>query len=113
MSLNQSEQMVFDYIQRHPEERHYWSEKVRNTYAGFPDIHAVATTLDAELWRYFVERSGVASPFRETAQRQGLRRTSMRNLAELLIRLWTVPRKKPAAPPAADADQAPQAPRRF
>ncbi len=94
MSLNQREQMVFDYVQSHPEERQYWSEKVRITCAGFTDGYAAATTLENELWRYLVERSAVASPFREVAQREGLRRTSMKNLAEYLIRLWCPSKKK-------------------
>ncbi len=96
MSLNPSEQMVFDYVQSHPEERHYWSEKVRTTSAGFTDGYAAAAALENELWRYLVERSAVASPFREVAQREGLRRTSMKNLAEHLIRLWAPPKKKSA-----------------
>lgn len=94
MSLNAAEQMVFDYIQSHPEERHYWTEKVRATLRREDDEHVAALRLDGELWRYFEERSAVASPFREVAQRQGVRRTSMRNLAEYLLRLWTPPRPK-------------------
>jgi hypothetical protein len=101
MSLNPSEQMVFDYIQRHPEERQYWSEKVRKTCAGFTDGYAAASALEADLWRYFEERSSVVSPFREVAQHQGVRRTSMKNLAEHLIRLWTPPKKKQASPSSA------------
>jgi hypothetical protein len=100
MSLNASEQLVFDYLQTHPEERQFWVAKVQNTSrAALSDIAAVAA-LEPELWRYFEERSQVASPFRELAQRQGVRRTSMKNLAEYLLRLWVAPRPrpKPAAP---------------
>lgn len=61
---------------------------------GAADNHAAAERLQQELWAYYVERSAVAAPFREIAQREGLQRTSMRNLAEYLIRLWTVPRPK-------------------
>src|SRR5687768_5260393 len=82
MSLNASEQMVFDYVQRHPDERHYWVQKVQKTCADAVDDYAAALALEPELWRYFEERSSVASPFKEAAARQGLRRTSMRNLAE-------------------------------
>ena len=95
MSLNASEQMIFDYVQRHPDERHYWVEKVQKTSARSVDDYEAARLLETDLWRYFEERSGVASPFKEVAARQGLRRTSMRNLAELLVRLWTQPRRKP------------------
>jgi hypothetical protein len=101
MSLNASEQMIFDYVQRHPDERHYWVQKVQKTCAQALDDYAAARSLEPELWRYFEERSSVASPFKEAAARQGLRKTSMRNLAEHLVRLWTVPRpKKPTASPS-------------
>lgn len=98
MSLNRSEQMVFDYIQTHPDEGQYWVEKVRKTSVQSGDLHAAATTLENELWRYFEERSAVASPFREEARQHGVRRTSMRNLAEHLLRLWAPPRRKQPAP---------------
>lgn len=102
MSLNPSEQMVFDYVQSHPEERQYWIEKVRKTCRQSADDHGAVLVLEPELWRYFEERSAVASPFREVAQRQGVRRTSMKNLAEHWVRLWTPPRaKKSARPPEA------------
>ena len=97
MSLNASEQMIFDYVQRHPDERHYWVEKVQKTSARSIDDYEAARLLEADLWRYFEERSAVASPFKEVAAREGVRRTSMRNLAELLVRLWTQPRRKPSA----------------
>ena len=98
MSLNSSEQMVFDYVQRHPDERHYWVEKVQKTCAQAIDHFDAARTLEVDLWRYFEERSGVVSPFRDVARREGLRRTSMRNLAEHLVRVWAPPKpKKPVA----------------
>jgi|SRR6185503_5853460 len=98
MSLNQNEQMVFDYIQTHPEERHYWTDKVRKTSDGSSGEHVAATRLEAELWCYFEERSAVASPFRELARQQGVHRTSMKNLAEHLLRLWVPPRRKNSPP---------------
>lgn len=99
MSLNPNEQLVFDYVQRHPEERQYWVEKVQKTSrATGSDAEAVAI-LEPALWDYFRERSAVAPPFRDVARRQGVHRTSMKNLAEHLLRLWTEPRpkKRPAA----------------
>jgi hypothetical protein len=103
MSLNASEQMIFDYVQSHPDERHYWVEKVQKTSAGSVDDHEAARSLAIDLWRYFEERSAVASPFKEFAARDGLRRTSMKNLAEYLVRLWAKPRpKKTAVPPLND-----------
>jgi hypothetical protein len=94
MSLNASEQMIFDYVQRHPDERHYWVEKVQKTSARSADDYEAARALEVDLWRYFEERSAVASPFKEVTAREGLRRTSMRNLAEHLVRLWAQPRPK-------------------
>lgn len=94
MSLNRSEQRVFDYLQGHPEERQFWIGKVQTVCRTLSDEHAAAVRLDRDLWRYYEERSAVASPFKEAARHEGLKRMSMRNLAELLIRLWTEPRPK-------------------
>jgi hypothetical protein len=98
MSLNRSEQRIFDYLQSHPDERHFWTYKVQTVCRALPtDAEAVAR-LESELWRYYEERSAVASPFREAARLEGLKRTSMKNLAELLKRLWVEPRPKKPAP---------------
>lgn len=95
MSLNRSEQMVLDYLQSHSEERHYWLEKVRRTSASSADEHEAASILEREFWNYFEERSTVAEPFKGVAHREGIRRTSMRNLAEYVLRLWAPrPKKK-------------------
>ncbi|MEY4941592.1 MAG: hypothetical protein RIQ93_3327, partial [Verrucomicrobiota bacterium] len=98
MSLNRCEQRIYDYLRSHPDERQYWLSKVQTVCRRAQDDHAAANELDAELWRYYVERSAVASPFKEASRAEGTRRTSMRNLAELMVRLWTEPRpkKKPA-----------------
>jgi hypothetical protein len=95
--------MIYDYLQGHPEERHFWQEKVRSAAKNSADDHAAADRLQGDLWAYYVERSAVAEPFKDTVRREGLQRTSMRNLAEYLIRLWTVPRAKPKR-----ADEAPR-----
>lgn len=100
MSLNRCEQRLFDYINSHPEERHYWFSKVQTVCRSERDDHAAAAHLDTELWRYYEERSAVAVPFKEAARLEGLRRTSLKNLAELLIRLWTEPRPKKSTPSA-------------
>lgn len=103
MSLNRSEQRVFDYLQGHPEERQYWIGKVQSVCRSHQDDFAAVARLAADLWRYYEERSAVASPFREAARSEGLKRTSMKNLAELLVRLWVEPRpKKPVEPAAGD-----------
>jgi hypothetical protein len=95
MSLNRAEQMVFDYLQQQSDEKRHWQHKVSGISARARDPHGAALELEGELWRYFEERSGVASPFRETAQREGLRRTSLRNLAEYLLRLWAPVKTRP------------------
>ncbi len=98
MSLNRSEQRVFDYLQGHAEERHYWLGKVQTIAADSADPHAAAHRLEGELWRYYQERSAVVPVFKDAARHEGLQRTSMKNLAEHLLRLWVAPRpKKPAA----------------
>ena len=93
MSLNRCEQRIFDYLQSHADERHFWIGKVQTVCRSL-DEHAAVARLDAELWRYYEERSAVAAPFKEAVRHEGLRRTSMKNLAELLVRLWTEPRAK-------------------
>jgi len=95
VSLNRCEQRIFDYLQAQPEEKRHWQRKVRAAAGPGQDEALAAAGLDGELWRYYVERSAVAAPFREAARLEGLQRTSMRNLAELLIRLWTEPRPPP------------------
>jgi hypothetical protein len=101
MSLNRNEQMVYDYLHSQPDERRHWETVIKREAGRAGDPHAAAFTIEGELWRYYVERSGVAEPFRSQARREGLARTSMRNLAELLIRLWAPPpAKKPQADPA-------------
>jgi hypothetical protein len=102
MSLNRSEQRVFDYLQGHPEERQFWVGKVQSVCRSLRDDHAASLRLEAELWRYYEERSAVAQPFKEAVRHEGLKRTSMRNLAELLIRLWTEPRPKKKTVPLAE-----------
>ncbi|HEY5080173.1 MAG TPA: hypothetical protein VII43_10005 [Opitutaceae bacterium] len=103
MSLNRSEQGLFDYINRHPEERQYIQDKVRAISAASASAEAAVGRIDSELWRYFEERSSVVPEFREAARVYGLRRTSMKNLAEYLVRIWTEPRPK-RSPPAEDRE---------
>lgn len=102
MSLNRNEQMTYDYLHAQVDEKRHWQETVRREFARAEgDAHAAAAVLERELWRYYVERAEVTEPFRGEARRAGLARTSMRNLAELLLRLWApVPSKssKPAQP---------------
>jgi hypothetical protein len=86
-----------DYVEKHPEERHYWMHKVRSNAALCTNDQEAAAALEADLWRYYVERSQVVSVFVEAAAREGLKRTSMRNLAEYWLRVWAPPRTKKAS----------------
>ena len=96
MSLNRSEQRVFDYLQSQVDERHFWTAKVQKTSRDCGDNFVEAVRLlENDLWSYYLERSAVVRPFREAARTEGLQRTSMKNLAELLLRLWVEPRPKP------------------
>jgi hypothetical protein len=91
MSLNRCEQRIFDYLRTHAEEEGFWKDKVRAAAARTGPGPEAAARLELELWRYYEERSAVAAPFREAVRTEGLRRTSLRNLADLLLRLWTEP----------------------
>lgn len=98
MSLNRCEQRIYDYWQGHPTERQFWQEKVREVAKATGDDFVAAARLDLELWRYYQERSAVAAPFKEAVRHEGLQKTSMKNLAELVLRLWVEPRPKKKRP---------------
>lgn len=92
VSLNRSEQRLFDYIDANRDERHFWEQKVRRIEADLKDHVRVCQALELEIWRYYVERSGVVPVLREVAAREGLKRTSMRNLADYMLLIWGVPK---------------------
>jgi hypothetical protein len=96
MSLNRCEQTVYDYLRSRPDERHYLEHKVQTIVTGSSEISNAVARIDSELWRYYEERSTVVPAFREALGPGVPRKTSMKNLAELLIRLWTEP--KPTKP---------------
>jgi len=85
---------MFDYLESNRDERQYWRQKVQSIVAGSESEPAGLCRLEGELWRYYAERSAVTSPFKEAARHEGLHRTSMRTLAELLARLWIEPRAR-------------------
>ena len=68
----------FDRLQ----ERAFWQHKIR---AEATNSTAAIARLEGDLWRYYEERSSVAAPFKEAVRHEGLHRTSMRNLVELLL----------------------------
>jgi hypothetical protein len=92
MSLNKYEQRLLDYLGQNPEELRHWqarvAEVVRGGDAGDPGRSA--RTLERELWDYFVERSAHVGRLREL-HAGGLRRVSLQNLSEHLLRLFGPP----------------------
>jgi hypothetical protein len=96
MSLNRCEQTLFDYVRVHPEERQYLQDKVRALVSASPEVSNAVARIDSELWRYYEERSAVIPAFNGLLGAAGPRRTSMKNLAELLVRLWTEPKPRTA-----------------
>jgi hypothetical protein len=102
MSLNRYEQTLYDYVKGHADERQHWQHKVRAILADSAEIPGAVARIDSELWRYYEERSSVVPAFGGTERAAGLRRTSMKNLAELLIRLWTEPKPRKPVQPGSD-----------
>jgi hypothetical protein len=96
MSLNRCEQTIFDYLKTHPHERQYLQDKVQMIVSRSAEIPNAVTRIDSELWRYYEERSSVVPAFNEALGPGNPRKTSMKNLAELFVRMWTEP--KPAKP---------------
>ena len=92
MSLNRCEQTVFDYLKGRPDERHYLEYKVQAIVTGSSGISNAVARIDSELWRYYEERSAVVPAFSQALGPGAPRKTSMKNLAELLVRLWTEPK---------------------
>jgi hypothetical protein len=100
MSLNRYEQALFDYWDKQPDERRHWQAKVVGTARLSAAPGEAARTLERELWEHFTERCPHVPALRELSA-GGLRRVSLLNLAEHLLRLWGPPPKpkKPASPP--------------
>jgi len=100
MSLNRYEQSIFDYWEHQPDERRHWQAKAveATCVSGAPGD--AARGLERELWDYFVERSQHVARLREL-NAGGVRRVSLLNLAEHLIRLWGPP-PKPKKPASAE-----------
>jgi hypothetical protein len=94
MSLNRSEQALFDYIKGHPDERQYFQDKVHALVRANDEAPVAVARIDSELWRYYEERSSVVPAFKEAARMYGPKRISMKNLAELLVRLWVEPKPR-------------------
>jgi hypothetical protein len=89
MALNQTEERLYDYVRKNPEERHFWEHKIRTVAAAHTDDLAAAAEIDMLLRAYAVERVQVVKQLSDMPA--GM---SMRGLAEYLIRVWTIPRPK-------------------
>lgn len=88
VSLNRSEQQLFEYIEANREERQFWEYKVRGFVAQSAVRSDAARLIEGELWRYYKERAGVVPKFKQLAESEGPCRMSLLNLAEHLLRLW-------------------------
>ena len=99
MSLNKYEQALFDYIDRNPEERRHWHGKLQEATRLSGDLGGLARELEREMWEYYRERSQQVPVLRDLNS-GGLKRVSLLNLTEYLLRLWgPPPRPKKSAPP--------------
>lgn len=92
MSLNRCEQALFAYWEMQPDERRHWQAKVIEAAHTTGHPGEIARTLERELWEHLVERSAHVPILRERGE-GGLRRVSLLNLAEHIIRLWGPPPK--------------------
>ncbi|MBI3884951.1 MAG: hypothetical protein HY302_04385 [Opitutae bacterium] len=92
MSLNRYEQTVFDYLGSHPDELRHWRMKVAEAAAQPREAGELSRSLERELWLYFEERAQHTPVFRQLTA-GGVRRVSLLNLAEHLLRLWGPPPK--------------------
>ncbi len=90
MSLNRYEQTLFDYLGREPDERRHWQGKVTELTRTPADPAGMARSLERELWDYLVERCQQVPALRDL-QTGGVRRISLLNLAEHLLRIWGPP----------------------
>jgi hypothetical protein len=98
MSLNRCEHTLYDYIKGHRDEGQYLQEKVHKLIASSDDIPAAVMRINLELWRYYQERASVVPALAAAWGTGGLGRSSMKNLAELLVRLWAEPKPRKPAP---------------
>ncbi len=99
MSLNRYEQTMFNYWQKQPDELNHWKSKVVQAAKTTGAPGEVARVLERELWDYFAERSQHVPVFRELSP-GGVRRVSLLNLAEYVLRLWGPLPKNRKPPPA-------------
>jgi len=90
MSLNRYEQTLFDYLGREPDERRHWQGKITEMTRSPGDPTMRSRSLERELWDYLTERSQQVPVLRDL-HAGAVRRISLLNLAEHLLRIWGPP----------------------
>ena len=99
MSLNKYEQTLGDYIDRQVDERRHWHGTIQKATRISSDFGALARELEREMWEYYRERSQQVPVLRDL-NTGGLKRVSLLNLTEYLLRVWgPPPRPKKRVPP--------------
>jgi len=88
---------MFNYWQNQPDELSHWKAKVVQATKVVAAPGEVARALERELWEYFTERSQHVPVFRDLSP-GGVRRVSLLNLAEYVLRLWGPPPKNRKPP---------------
>jgi len=78
---------MFNYWQAQPDELNHWKTKVEAVTKASLGPGEVARSLERDLWDYFVERSQHVAVFRDL-NAGSVRRVSLLNLAEYVLRLW-------------------------
>lgn len=86
VSLNRFEQALYDYLRQHPEEQRHWESKV----VVVSRLGSSAPSRLAEdLSAYIQERGNHVEPFRRWLKSGRIPPSSLLNLAEYLLRMWT------------------------
>ena len=96
MSLNRYEQLLYNYLESHDDEKRFWMAHVLEISRRGGRRENQVLDLNAQLWEYFEERSRFESPFREVVIHEGDRKISMINLSEHLLRILAPVVKKKA-----------------
>jgi len=99
MSLNRYEQTIFNYWQSQPDELRHWQNKVVEVVRFTLSAGEPSRVLERELWEYFVERSQFVATFRDLSP-GGIKRVSLLNLAEYVLRLWGPLSRKQSSRPS-------------
>ncbi len=96
MSLNRYEHTLHRYLETHPDEWRHWRGRVMEVAKRSAGVGENARGLERELWDYLAERSTQVPELRDL-HADGMRRVSLLNLAEYLLRVWGPP-PPPRAP---------------